>query len=454
MDKIISAFYIVGVLSALIIAHELGHFIAAKMCKMNVQDFSLFFGPRLFRIGKWDGTEFNVRSIPLGGYVKVAGMEPEDLVIGANLPRPSMANGKPVTLRGFTDEALAEIEVKNLSDRILVVAEGAVGTNFRLTPEGKTQVEELLSSASLHPDERKYLQAIIAADGFRPSPNDFNQKPLHQRAFMIFSGPLFSFAFGYLIFCVMGFTTGLPEESAAKALNVISTVMAGKPADIAGLKPGDKIVEINGKAISNWEQIVAPIRESPKIPLSFKVNRNGSFLSMAVTPSSVEGEVTVDKKKVKKQIGQIGITPVPGPVILKRYSISKSIQRGTEYSVFYVVSTLQAFTKPKELNEGSGGIIKISEVIHESRKQGFSRILAISASLSLGLGIMNLIPIPLLDGGHLLLLGIEWIRRRKLTAREVLTAYAFGASIILMLFVWITFKDIVQVIVPMFKHKS
>ena len=453
MDKIISAFYIVGVLSALIIAHELGHFIAAKMCKMNVQDFSLFFGPRLFRIGKWDGTEFNVRSIPLGGYVKVAGMEPEDLVIGANLPRPSMASGKPVTLRGFTDEALTDIEVKNLSDRILVVAEGAVGTDFRLTPEGKTQVEELLSSASLHPDERKYLQAIIAADGFRPSPNDFNQKPLHQRAFMIFAGPLFSFAFGYLIFCVMGFTTGLPEDKpTGKAPNIIGQVVQGRPADNAGIKPGDKIVEIDGKPIVDWEGIVTPIRDSPNHPINLKIDRGGAKIAFTVTPASAEAEVMVGKEKVKKMIGQIGIIADPG--IFKKHSFLGSIRRGTEISIFNVTSTLHAFTKPKELNESSGGIIRISGVIDQNRKQGIAATLFTVASLSLGLAIMNLMPIPLLDGGHLLLLAIEGIRRRKLTAREVLTAYAFGASIILTLFVWITFKDIVQVIVPMFKHKS
>ena len=452
MDKIVTAFYIVGILSCLIIAHELGHFIAAKLCKMNVEDFSLFFGPRLFRIGKWGGTEFNVRSVPLGGFVKVSGMEPEDLVIGANLPRPSLANGKPVVLRGFTDEALSEIETKNLSDRVLVVAEGAVGADFRMTASGKTQIEELLATASLHPDERKYLQSLISADGYRPSPNDFNQKPLHQRAFMIFAGPLFSFVFGYLIFCVMGFTTGLPDTKPSKMSNQITSVMPGKPADRAGIKPGDRIVGINGKSVVDWEGIVAPIRENPKQPISLKIDRKGVPIDLVVTPDSIEGEVLVGAQKVKKMIGQIGISP--DNRVFKKRSFLGSIQMGTEWTILYVTSTLDAFTKPKVLNDSSGGIIKISEVIHEDSKRGIANILLTSASLSLGLAIMNLIPIPLLDGGHLLLLAIEGIRRRKLTAKEVLTAYAFGASIIIVLFVWITYKDVMQVIVPMFKRKS
>src|SRR5437764_11337635 len=100
MDMIITALNLIGVLSALVIAHELGHFLVAKWCGMRVDDFSLFFGPRLLRIGKFGGTEYNIRSIPLGGYVKIAGMEPDDLVLGAPVLRPSLSQGKPVLMHG------------------------------------------------------------------------------------------------------------------------------------------------------------------------------------------------------------------------------------------------------------------------------------------------------------------------------------------------------------------
>src|SRR4051794_21478056 len=98
MDVIITALNLIAVLSVLVIAHELGHFLVAKWCGMHVEDFSLFFGPRLWRIGKFRGTEYNIRSIPLGGYVKIAGMEPDDLVLGAALVRPSLSQGKPVVM--------------------------------------------------------------------------------------------------------------------------------------------------------------------------------------------------------------------------------------------------------------------------------------------------------------------------------------------------------------------
>src|ERR1041384_6082582 len=110
MDFIRSAFYFLAVLSILVIVHEWGHFIVAKLCNMRVEDFSLFFGKRLVRLGVRNGTEYNIRSIPLGGFVKIAGMEPDDISNGAPIfKRRAIAGAKSApekTLRGLSDEAL------------------------------------------------------------------------------------------------------------------------------------------------------------------------------------------------------------------------------------------------------------------------------------------------------------------------------------------------------------
>src|SRR5258708_28951858 len=118
MQVILSALNIIGILSVLVIAHELGHFLAAKWCGMRVDDFSLFFGPRLWRIGKFQGTEYNIRSVPLGGYVKIAGMEPDDLIVGAPLLRPSLSNGKPVVMFGLSEEVIAGLDETKIGDRV------------------------------------------------------------------------------------------------------------------------------------------------------------------------------------------------------------------------------------------------------------------------------------------------------------------------------------------------
>src|SRR5579871_3251330 len=116
MDILKTAAYLIAMLSVLIVVHEWGHFIVAKLCKMRVEDFSLFFGKRLIRLGVRNGTEYNIRSVPLGGFVKIAGMEPDDISNGAPLfkrrsnDHSYAANTSTTFLRGLCEEALAEID--------------------------------------------------------------------------------------------------------------------------------------------------------------------------------------------------------------------------------------------------------------------------------------------------------------------------------------------------------
>src|SRR5262249_30497609 len=156
--------------------------IVAKWCKMRVDDFSLFFGPRIWRIGVRNGTEYNIRSIPLGGFVKIAGMEPDDLINGMEILKPSGATGQAPVLRGLGPEALADVTLDNVSDPIRLTAEQAVGTDGKLTENGGQELQALVWGGKLHADEQRYLEALVEADKYEPDPNGFNQKPLWQRA--------------------------------------------------------------------------------------------------------------------------------------------------------------------------------------------------------------------------------------------------------------------------------
>src|SRR5437868_3554518 len=118
-----SALYFIAVLSVLVIAHEWGHFFVAKLFKMRVDDFSLFFGPRLIRLGKYNGTEYNIRSVPLGGFVKIAGMEPEDLNRGTNTLR---SQGAGRFMVGLSDETLISIQADQVSEDVKDTVDRAV----------------------------------------------------------------------------------------------------------------------------------------------------------------------------------------------------------------------------------------------------------------------------------------------------------------------------------------
>lgn len=440
MDMIRTAAYLLAVLSVLVIAHEWGHFIVAKLCKMRVDDFSLFFGPRLVRLGKVNGTEYNIRSIPLGGFVKIAGMEPEDLTNGSTtLP----VNGKGVFLIGLDEALVAAVDADLVSPRVRSTVEQAVSSDGKLLDQGRDDLNDLLLTTGINAEEQKYVQAALNAENYTPDPNGYNQKPLWQRAATIFAGPFVSFAFGYLIFCVMGFTMGLPDD--VTAYNTIDAITAKKPAAVAGLKPGDKIVQIDDKPITNGKTMVEAIHAGLGRTLNITVLRGSERLTKAVTPYAGPYDDEVNGKVVRKTVGFIGISPHL-QYHWKQYSPIAAVKRGTEIVETQVIMTFKGLFS-KQVGENAGGIIRIAGQIHEDSKEGPRQVLLTAATLSLSLGIINLFPIPILDGGHLMLLAWEGLRRRKLSSKEVYTAQLVGISIIGVLFVLVMYNDIMHVFV-------
>lgn len=442
MDVIKTVLYFLGVLSVLVIVHEWGHFIVAKLCKMRVEDFSLFFGKRLIRLGVRNGTEYNIRSFPLGGFVKIAGMEPDDISNGAPIFKRRKSEpgaGPEKTLRGLREESLAEIDTDNISPRVREIVDNAVSDDALLTESGREDLQALLVSTSINADEHKYIEALLGADMEKSDPDGYNAKPLWQRALVIFAGPFMSLFFGYILFCSMGFTTGLPELASA---NVIGAISKGKPAEAAGLKAGDRIAEINGQRITDWMSLVKPIQDSPGRPVHIVALRGDVRHDFTITPVAEMGDVEDHGRIVRKFRGLIGIER---SFSWKRTDPVTAVKQGSNIIYTQVTMTLRTLFS-KNVRDNVGGPIAIAGQIHEDSKAGFRQVLLTSAMLSVSLGIINLFPIPILDGGHLMLLGVEFVRRRKLSSREVATAQMVGLSIIAVLFVCVMFNDILRLI--------
>jgi regulator of sigma E protease len=431
MQVLLSVFYFIGVLSVLVIVHEWGHFVAAKMCGMRVSDFSLFFGKRIWRIGERNGTEYNIRSIPLGGFVKIEGMEPEDISNGAPLI-PALRHGKrsqSIMLIGLDSKALERVNEANVSPNITTLVVDSIGEDSRLTEVGIRNLREMLYHADLNEDEKAYLTEVLASESYTPDPSDYNQKPIPHRAWAIFAGPLASLVFGYFLICFLGVTYGfgVPDNS-------VGGLLKGKPAEKAGLKLKDKITEVNGNRITEWEQLVKIIHASPNKPLQLRVKRGEQALTITATPDSVtEGGKTE---------GRLGFMPGAIP---QRQSLGDAFTKGTLIFMRQIGSIAQIFSKPKEIRDNVGGPIAIASLIHQSGGEGIHEIIFLAAGLSVSLGVLNLLPIPILDGGHLLLLGIEALRRRKLSTKEVYTAQLFGLSVIGMLFVFVMYNDLSRI---------
>ncbi len=437
MDFLRTVLVFVGVLSVLVVVHEWGHFIAAKLCGMRVDDFSLFFGKRIWRIGERNGTEYNVRSIPLGGFVKIAGMEPEDAYAGSYVRQPGSKRNERL-LAGLDLSDLKDVDEKHISDRVSEAIYNAIGTDSKLTPPGRAELEALVGSEGINDSERRYLQSVLQAAPRPPDPQAYNQKPLLQRASVIFAGPLASLLLGYLMICIMGVTTGLPHVP-DKMESVLGMVISGKAAEKAGLKEGDRVLSVNQKPVSEWPDLVSQIRANPGHLLTLKIRREGDLLTIPVTPASEKQKVEENGKTVEKTVGAIGVAPsiewqrYPNPMI--------SMREGTKLLAFQVKMMFQTIFS-RHAGENLSGPIGIAGQIRDDSRSGFKQVLATAASLSISLGVMNLLPIPLLDGGHLMLLGMEGIRRRKLSFQEFIAAQKVGILIIGTIFILVMYNDL------------
>ena len=435
MDFLKTAFYFISILSILVLVHEWGHYIVAKMCKMRVEDFSLFFGKVIWKLGERDGTVYNVRSVPLGGFVKISGMEPDDISNGSPIFKSRKGEKNQIkTLRGFREEALQGIALENVSQRIRDIVNSAVGPEDSLTEMGRNDIQLLINGASINADEHRYLEAIQSADMMPIDPDGYNQKPIWQRALTIFAGPFMSFTFGYFLLCLMGFTTGLPNITVSEEQRpAVIAVVPEQRADKAKIKSGDKILAINGTPVKFFKDMVTLINSNPEKTISLEIQRKQENLSIDVTP---------EKRKADGK-GVIGVYP---DMVWERYSPMTAIAKGTDIILYSLEMTFKNLFS-KKVKENVGGPIAIVGTIHYAGKDGFGTLILMAALLSVSLGIMNMLPIPVLDGGHLLLLGIEFVRRKRLSSREVYAAQMVGISIIGLLFIFVTYNDIMRWII-------
>lgn len=349
MVSILSAIVVLGVL---ILVHEFGHYVVARIINVKVLKFSLGFGPKIFGI-KGKETEYLVSAVPLGGYVKLYGEESEEEV----LEEPQRAFSKQ-------------------------------------TPFKKI--------------------AIVVA------------------------GPLFNFFFAILIFILFNFF-GFQTLS-----NIIGDVKDGYPAKMAGLQKNDKIVKINQKNVRTWEEISNIIKTGGNNTLEVVFEREGKLYFTKINPKV---------EKIKNVFGEEVELPVLGIVssdklIKISYPIHESIYRG--FKQFYELTKLTLLTVEKLIKRtvpvsSLGGPIMISQLAGETAKSGIYTFLAFMALLSVNLGVLNLLPIPVLDGGHIVLFLIEAIMRKPVSDKFK-EAYTYvGMMIIILLTVTVFYNDIMRI---------
>ncbi|MEK7728141.1 MAG: M50 family metallopeptidase [candidate division KSB1 bacterium] len=341
-DKLLPFIFVLGIL---VFIHELGHFLAAKWAGIRVERFSLGFPPRMF--GKKIGdTDYCISWIPLGGYVKMAGMLDE---------------------------------------------------SFDQKVEGK--------------------------------PDEFSSKPIWKRALVIAAGPLMNLALAVLLFASFAFFWGVPE-----ALPVVKSVAHDSPAAAINLQAGDRIVRIDAQDVKNLQEVTAFIQTHAEIPLLIVWERAGQRMSAEVTPRRESG------------VGVIGIKMGPSAQTRLALPLSEALHFGlrTTWREIVEMGALLSGLVRSEDSFGSAivGPVGIFAIVGTAAQNGFESVILIIAVLSLNLGIFNLLPIPVLDGGHLLFLGLESIMRRPLAVKVRIVLHQIAMALLLALMVFVTIHDI------------
>lgn len=338
------------VLSILVLVHEWGHFIAAKLLGVKVLKFSMGFGPKLFS-RFYKGTEFMVCAIPLGGFVKMSGDE--------------------------------RTECKGKKD-------------------------------------------------------EFYTHPVGHRAIIVLMGPLVNFAFAFICF-YLTFLLGYPNLAPR-----IGKIMENYPAYTAGLQVGDRILQIDSKKIENWEDLQQYVTTSKGQSLHFRILRNGQ---------SIEKEIVPQEKKTKNIFGKeetiriVGIQPFE-EVVFVRYGPQDAFKKSMEQLVGITVLTFKALyhviTGAMPAKDAFGGPIRIFDIVKDAAALGVSYLIYIMAIISTNLAIFNLFPIPILDGGHLLLQAIEKLRGRPLPLKIEEGLTKTGLALLLTLMVFVFYNDMDQ----------
>lgn len=267
----------------------------------------------------------------------------------------------------------------------------------------------------------------------------FHHKRLGQRAAVVAAGPIANFLFAIVLLAIMFMTVGNPQHKAG-----VGQVQAGSAAEESGFLKGDLIVAIDGEPTPLFDDLRRIVSAHPEQPLAFEIERAGQSLRLTAKPHRTERP---DEDGVVKAVGVLGVLPDPAQVSYQRHNPLSASWLAVERSFGLAVRILQevgAMVGGHRNAEDLGGPLRIAEMSGKMAESGLTSLIFFMAALSVNLGLINLFPIPVLDGGHLMFYAAEAIRGRPLDARYQEYGFRFGLVLVLLLMVFATWNDLVH----------
>lgn len=404
----------------LVFVHEWGHLIFAKRAGMLAREFAIGFGPKIFSFTR-NETLYTIRLIPAGGYVRVAGDDPEIIEL-----KPGHHIGLTYNDQGKVNQIIVNNKDKHPDARVIEVDK--VDLDHELIIEGY-DVGEHEEKHVFEVDEKAFFIVDEVETQIAPYNRQFASKSVGQRAMQLFAGPMMNFILAIILFIIIGVVQGVPAERA-----LLSDVVDGSPADEAGIQDSDEIVEIDGTPISTWEGFTTIVRNNPDTPLDMVVERDGEKISVEVTPNGVP-----DVLDESITVGQIGVyqgfeKSVMGTLT---YGFTETYETTT-----MIVSNLVKLITGQYSIDMLAGPVGIYDATDQIVQTGFMNFLMWTAMLSVNLGIINLVPLPALDGGRLMFVLIEAIRGKPMDPQKEGIVHFIGFALIMLLMITVTWNDI------------
>ncbi|WP_135077968.1 RIP metalloprotease RseP [Terasakiella sp. SH-1] len=263
----------------------------------------------------------------------------------------------------------------------------------------------------------------------------FYYKSLGARAAIVAAGPIANFILAAILFALLYMAVGVPEKFHAG----IGEVVVGSAADEAGLKKGDLVLSLDGQKLETFDDLRTIVMDSPNIALNAVVLRDGSELAVNITPKA--------KENGDKTIGLLGVRPDPEQAEYVRYNPLIAVWMGVErtYNLsVQIMSHLGTLITGGGSMKDLGGPLRIAQVSGDAAKSGFDNLIYLMAVLSVNLGLINLFPIPMLDGGHLVFYAAEALRGKPLSEKAQEYGFRLGLTLVLGLMVFATWNDLVQ----------
>ncbi|CAJ1183969.1 RIP metalloprotease RseP [Companilactobacillus nantensis] len=416
MTAIITFIIVFGIL---VIVHEFGHYYAAKKSGILVREFSVGMGPKIVAYRK-NHTTYTLRLLPLGGYVRMAGAQEDDSEIQPGTMASLVLNDDDKVTKIITSSKVYDANAVPVQISKADLVDDLVIEGYENGDETVTKKYSVDHDATIVEEDGTEVQIA-------PRDVQLQSVSVWKRMITNFAGPFNNFILAIVAAIIAAFMMG----SVGTGTNQLGGVQNGSVAQKAGLKANDKILSVNGKKTNSWATLTESIQNNPGKNMTLNVESGNKTEQVKLTPKTV--------KQSGQKYGMIGITAKLDSSVLGKIKYGFTYSWSTSLTIFHALGKM--VSGGFNINQLSGPV-GIYSMTSKVASTGLINIILFTSMLSMNLGIVNLIPIPALDGGKILLNIVEAIRRKPIPEQYENVITLIGVGILVLLMVAVTWNDI------------